>query len=131
MSPAIRSNFNILVTGFGCCKQEIFASQGALYDIQRFGINFVSNPEDANLLIVQGFYNKRGILRVLEIYERMSRPRRVIAAGSCVLNANLFDRESELLKLFRSKVKIDVYVPGCPLRPEAFIYAVLKLMDNL
>ncbi len=130
MSSVIKRNFNILVTGFGGCKQEIFAAQGALYDIQRFGVNFVSTPENADLLVVQGFYNKKGMIRVLEIYERMSRPRSVIAVGSCVLNGNLFNRENELLRLFRSKVRIDVYVPGCPLRPEAFIYAVLKLLDR-
>lgn len=131
MPSAVKSNFNILVTGSGCCKQEIFATQGALYDIQRFGVNFVSTVEEANLLVVQGFYNKKGLIRVLDIYERMGRPGGVIAVGSCVLDGNIFNKESELLKLFRSKVKIDMYVPGCPPRPEAFMYAVLKLLDKV
>jgi len=71
MSSINESNFNVLVTGFGCCKQEIFAVQGPLYDIQRFGINFVSVPEDADILVIQGFYGKEGIIKVLKIYERM------------------------------------------------------------
>lgn len=130
MSSIIKSNFNMLVTGFGCCKQEIFAVQGALYDIQRFCVNFVSTPEDADLLVVQGFYNEEGIIRVLNIYERMSHPKGIIAVGSCVLNRNLFSPGSKLLSRFRSSVKIHMYVPGCPPRPEAFIYAVLRILNE-
>lgn len=129
MSSIAGSNFNILVTGFGCCKQEIFAVQGALYDIQRFGINFVSTAEEADILVVQGFYNKKGIIRVLDIYEKMNQPRSVIAAGSCVLDRNLFNPESELLAEFRSRVEISMYIPGCPPRPEAFMYAILRLLN--
>ncbi len=130
MPSIIRSNFNILVTGFGCCKQEIFAVQGPLYDIQRFGVNFVRTPEDADLLVVQGFYNNEGIIRVLNIYERMSRPKGIIAVGSCVLNRNLFNPESKLLNRFRSSVKINMYIPGCPPRPEAFMYAILRIINK-
>ena len=130
MSSIIRSNFNILVTGFGCCKQEIFAVQGPLYDIQRFGVNFVSTPEYADLLIVQGFYNNEGIIRVLNIYEKMSHPKGIIAVGSCVLNRNLFNPGSKLLNRFRSSVKINMYVPGCPPRPEAFMYAILRIINK-
>ncbi|GAI71020.1 unnamed protein product, partial [marine sediment metagenome] len=96
MPSLARSNLNILVAGFGCCKQEIFATQGALYDIQRFGVNFVSTAEDADILVIQGFYNKKGITRVLNIYDRMSSPKWIIAVGSCVLNENLFKLESKL-----------------------------------
>jgi NADH-quinone oxidoreductase subunit B len=125
-----RSNLNIMVTGFGCCKQEIFAAQGALYDIQRFGINFVSTPEDADLLVVQGFYNKEGIIRVINIYEKMNHPKGIIAVGSCVLNRNLLDPKSELMDRFRDSVKIIMHVPGCPPRPEAFMYAVLRILNE-
>ncbi len=126
MPSIAKSNLNILVSGFGCCKQEIFATQGALYDIQRFGINFVRTAEDADILVVQGFYNKKGIIRVLNIYDRMSSPKWIVAVGSCVLNENLFKPESKLLRQFRNEVEISMYIPGCPPRPEAFIYAILK-----
>ncbi|HEY4695549.1 MAG TPA: hypothetical protein VIH13_01515 [Candidatus Hydromicrobium sp.] len=130
MSSLIKSNFNILVTGFGCCKQEIFATQSSLYDIQRFGVNFVSTPEDADILVVQGFYNKEGIIRVLNIYDRMSSPKGIIAVGSCVLNENLFNLESRLLSQFRDRVVINMHIPGCPPRPEAFIYAILRFLGR-
>ena len=130
MSNLIKSNFNILVTGYGCCKQEIFATQCSLYDIQRFGVNFVSVPEDADILVVQGFYNKEGIIRVLNIYERMKDPKGIIAVGSCVLNENLFNIESGLAAQLRERVIINMHIPGCPPRPEAFIYAILKFLGR-
>jgi NADH:ubiquinone oxidoreductase subunit B-like Fe-S oxidoreductase len=130
MPSVVKSNLNMFVTGYGCCKQEIFAVQGALYDIQRFCVNFVSTPEDADLLVVQGFYNEEGIIRILNIYERMSHPKGVIAVGTCVLNRNLFSKERELFERFRNSVKIYMYVPGCPPRPEAFIYAVLRILNE-
>jgi NADH:ubiquinone oxidoreductase subunit B-like Fe-S oxidoreductase len=130
MSSLIKSNFNILVTGFGCCKQEIFATQSSLYDIQRFGVNFVSVPEDADILVVQGFYNKEGIIRILNIYDRMKDPKGIITVGSCVLNENLFNIESELMSKFRDRVVINMHIPGCPPRPEAFIYAILRFLGR-
>jgi len=130
MPSIIKSNFNIIVTGFGCCKQEIFATQGALYDIQRLGVNFVNTAEDADILVVQGFYNKEGIIRVLNIYDRMNFPKGIIAVGSCVLNENLFNLESRLLRLLREEVGINMYIPGCPPRPEAFIHAILGILGR-
>ncbi|GAH90176.1 unnamed protein product, partial [marine sediment metagenome] len=131
MPSLARSNLNILVAGLGCCKQEIFATQGALYDIQRFGVNFVSTAEEADILVIQGFYNKKGITRVLNIYDRMSSPKWIIAVGSCVLNENLFKLESKLLSQLRNKVAINMYIPGCPPRPEAFIYAILRFQAEI
>lgn len=130
MPSLVKSNLNMIVVGFGCCKQEILATQGPLYDIQRFGVNFVNTAEDADILIIQGFFNEKGISRVLDIYGRMRPPRGIIAVGSCVLNENLFDLESKLLKKFRKRVGINMYVPGCPPRPEAFIYAVLEFLSR-
>jgi len=130
MPSLVKSNLNMIVVGFGCCKQEILATQGPLYDIQRFGVNFVNTAEDADILVIQGFFNEKGISRVLDIYGRMRPPRGIIAVGSCVLNENLFDLESKLLKKFRKRVGINMYVPGCPPRPEAFIYAVLEFLSR-
>ena len=130
MPSLVKSNLNMIVVGFGCCKQEILATQGPLYDIQRFGVNFVNTAEDADILVIQGFFNEKGISRVLDIYGRMRPPRGIIAVGSCVLNENLFDLESKLLKKFRKRVGINMYVPGCPPRPEAFIYCVLEFLSR-
>ena len=131
MKSASKNILNLLVVGFGCCRQEIYATSGPLYDIERFGVNFVNLPEDADVLVVQGFFNRIGIERVLDIYRRMSYPKWVVAVGRCVLSENLFSSNSKLLEEFKKKVDIDVYVPGCPPRPEAFLYSVLKLRDKI
>lgn len=129
--PSIeKKSLNIFVTGFGCCKQEILAARGPLYDIQRFGVNFVSFPEDADVLVIQGLHNKESLNRVLEVYSNMDVPRWVFGVGSCVLSENIFNRDSSLLKKFREKIKMDVFVPGCPPRPEAFIYSILKFIQD-
>lgn len=130
MPSLVKSNLNMLVVGFGCCKQEIFATQGPLYDIQRYGVNFINTAEDADILVIQGFFNEKGIRRVLDIYGSMHQPRGIIAVGSCILNENLFNLEGNLLRKFRRKIKINMYVPGCPPRPEAFIYAVLEFLNR-
>ena len=123
-----KNSLNIFVTGFGCCKQEIFAARGPLYDIQRFGVNFVSLPEDADILVVQGLYNQEGLDRVLDIYRNMNSPRWVFGVGSCIIDENIFGENSKSLKRFREKIKMDMVVPGCPPRPEAFIYSILKFI---
>jgi len=131
MKSASKNNLNLLVVGFGCCRQEIYAASGPLYDIERFGVNFVNLPEDADVLVIQGFFNRIGIERVLDIYRKMSYPKWVVAVGRCVLDENLFSSSSKLLEEFKEKVDIDVYVPGCPPRPEAFLYSILKLIDKI
>ena len=68
-SSLIKSSFNIYISGFGCCKQEIIASTGPVYDISRFGISVVSYPESADVLIVQGFLNRKYVKRLIEIYD--------------------------------------------------------------
>lgn len=136
MLSVIKNNLNLLIVGFGCCKQEIYATKGPLYDIQRFGISFVNLPEDADVLVVQGFFNEKGLERVLEIYERMTAPKWVIAVGRCVLSMSFPEdkpgfREGSLLEKLKCKAEVDVFVPGCPPRPEAFIYSILRLVDKI
>ncbi len=125
-----KNSLNIFVAGFGCCKQEIFATRGPLYDIQRFGVNFVRLPEDADILVVQGLYNQEGLDRVLDIYRNMDSPRWVFGVGSCVIDENIFRKNSKSLRKFREKIKMDMFIPGCPPRPEAFIYSILKFIQG-
>lgn len=128
----IKSSLNIYVAGFGCCKQEIIASAGPIYDISRFGISFVSYPENADVLIVQGFLNEKNLRRIINIYEQMVSPKWVIALGKCSIeNLNYQGPENNILNEFKKKLKVDVYVPGCPPRPEAVIYSILRLIEKI
>ena len=130
-SSLIKSSFNIYISGFGCCKQEIIASAGPVYDISRFGISIVSYPENADVLIVQGFLNRKYIRRLLEIYDSMKSPKWAIAYGKCAIENAFFESGDELVNTFKKKMDFDIYVPGCPPRPEAFIYAMLRLIEKV
>jgi len=130
MESAVKRNLNVLVAGFGCCKQEVYSTRSPLYDIERLGINFVSLPEDADLLVVQGFLNPQGAARVVDYYQRMRKPKWVAFLGTCVLDRNILCSGSQPLEELRKEIPADIFIPGCPPRPEAFIYAILKLLDK-
>ncbi|HHT78850.1 MAG TPA: NADH-quinone oxidoreductase subunit NuoB [Actinobacteria bacterium] len=130
-SSLIKSSFNIYISGFGCCKQEIIASTGPVYDISRFGISVVSYPESADVLIVQGFLNRKYVKRLIEIYDAMKDPKWVMAYGKCAIENAYFESDDTLINTFKKKMNFDIYVPGCPPRPEAFIYAMLRLAENV
>lgn len=129
-SSLIKSGFNIYISGFGCCKQEIIASAGPIYDISRFGISIVSYPENADVLIVQGFLNRKYIKRLIDIYDAMKEPKWTMAYGRCVIEDMLLESDIALVNAFKKKMNFDIYVPGCPPRPEAFIYAMLRLIEK-
>ncbi|MCE5329265.1 NADH-quinone oxidoreductase subunit NuoB [bacterium] len=127
----IKSSLNVYVAGYGCCKQEVLASAGPVYDISRFGVSFVSYPENADVLVFQGFYNGKGLRKIISIYNQMVQPKWVIALGKCALESlSHSGSENDLLHEFKKRLKIDVYVPGCPPRPEAFIYSILRLIEK-
>ena len=129
MRSLIKNNLNILVAGFGCCKQEIYAASGPLYDIARLGVNFVSIPEDADVLVIQGFYNSLGEERLLDYYNNMREPKWVIALGKCTVDCSLVCNGYKILENLGNKIKVDIYIPGCPPRPEAFMYGIIRLLD--
>ncbi|HEY5501505.1 MAG TPA: NADH-quinone oxidoreductase subunit NuoB [Candidatus Humimicrobiaceae bacterium] len=127
----IKSSLNIYIAGYGCCKQEIIASAGPAYDVSRFGVSFVSFPETADVLVFQGFYNGKGLKKVINIYNQMVSPKWVIALGKCAIESLSHEgSEDSILYEFKKRLKVDVYVPGCPPRPEAFIYSLLKLIEK-
>jgi len=113
-----KSNLNIIISGYGCCRSEILATRGPLYDIQRFGINFVNMAEDADILVISGFSSEKGIHNASDIYKRMRAPKWVFAWTS------------QLREEIERDIKVDMYIPGCPPRPEAFIYAILRFISE-
>jgi len=121
-----KSNLNIIVPGTGCCIGEIMATRGPVYDIQRFGINFVSIPEDADILVLSGFISEDSVNNFIYIYELMKRPKWVFAVGSCAISGGRFCSSPDLIRKLHRNIPVDMYIPGCPPRPEAFIYALLR-----
>ncbi len=124
-----KKKLNIFVTGIGCCKQEIIATVGPIYDISRFGVNFVSLPEDADILVIQGFISSLGEKRLITIFNSLKTPKWIIAVGKCVVDSSLLNKNYKFTDKFKNILKIDYYLPGCPPRPEAFIFCLLKLQE--
>jgi NADH-quinone oxidoreductase subunit B len=118
----------------GCCPDEWLASLSSRYDIERFGIKVVNSPELADVLIVQANLNSALLDEVLKIYDRMKKPKYVLAIGSCVASGGIctlpedgFQEPSQLHK----KVPVDFFLSGCPPRPEAIMHAFLKLKERI
>ena len=112
-----------------CCGIEFMATMGAHYDLARFGSERLSfSPRQADLLMVMGTIAKKMAPVVHQVYEQMAEPRWVIAVGACAASGGIFDTYSVLQGIDRI-VPVDVYVPGCPPRPEQIIDGFMKIQE--
>jgi NADH-quinone oxidoreductase subunit B len=110
-----------------CCGIEFMATMGAHYDLARFGSERLSfSPRQADLLMVMGTIAKKMGPVLRQVYEQMAEPRWVIAVGACASSGGIFDTYSVLQGIDRI-IPFDVYVPGCPPRPEQIIDGVMKI----
>jgi NADH-quinone oxidoreductase subunit B len=112
-----------------CCGIEFMATMGSHYDLARFGSERVGfSPRQCDLLMVMGTIAKKMGPVVKQVYLQMAEPRWVIAVGACASSGGVFDTYS-VLQGIDQVVPVDVYVPGCPPRPEAIIDGVLRIQD--
>jgi NADH-quinone oxidoreductase subunit B len=112
-----------------CCGIEFMATMGANYDLARFGSERVGfSPRQCDLLMVMGTIAKKMGPVVKQVYLQMAEPRWVMAVGACASSGGIFDTYS-VLQGIDQVVPVDVYVPGCPPRPEAIIDGVLRIQD--
>jgi NADH-quinone oxidoreductase subunit B len=116
-----------------CCGIEFMATMGAHYDFARFGSERLSfSPRQADLLMVMGTISKKMGPVLKQVYEQMAEPRWVLSMGACASSGGIFDTYSVLQGIDRI-IPVDVYVPGCPPRPEQVLDGVMqiqKLVQN-
>lgn len=112
-----------------CCGIEFMSTMASHYDLARFGSERMSfTPRQADLLMVMGTIAKKMGPVLRQVYEQMAEPRWVIAVGACASSGGIFDTYSVLQGIDRI-IPVDVYVPGCPPRPEQIIDGVMRIQD--
>lgn len=112
-----------------CCGIEFMGTVAAHYDLARFGSEYMGfSPRQRDLLMVMGTISKKMGYILRHVYEQMAEPRWVIAVGACASSGGVFDTYSVLQGIDRV-IPVDVYVPGCPPRPEQLIEGILKIQE--
>jgi len=115
----------------GCCSPEEMSVVSPRYDLERFGVLPMPSLRQCDLLWITGLVTERMAKRVKMIYEQMPDPKYVIAFGSCAISGGLFYDSYNVVKGVDKVVPVDVYVPGCPPRPEAMIQGIRLIQKKI
>lgn len=120
-----------LLFGLACCAIEMMGAQGSNYDLSRFGMELNrASPRQADLIIVAGRVSRKMAPVIRRLYDQMSEPKWVIAMGDCASCGGVFNNYA-IVQGVDEVIPVDVYVAGCPPRPEALIDGIMQLHDKV
>ncbi len=129
---ARRSSLWSVVCFPACCAFEFIATAASRFDISRFGMEIIrASPRQADLMITAGTLTWKMAPQVKRIYDQMAEPKWVIAMGSCAISGGIFRSSYSVVPGYNRIIPVDVYVPGCPPRPEALLYGIRMLHQKI
>jgi len=128
---AMKNSIHPLHFGLACCALEMAAASNTKYDAERLGMIYRSSPRQTDVLIINGWVSKKLRPDIRRLYEQMPGPKWVVAMGECAISGGPWYDSYNIIQGVDQIVPVDIYIPGCPARPDAMIDGFLLLQKKI
>jgi len=123
--------FHVSAGSCNNCDIEILDCLTPRFDVERFGIQLIGSVRHADALLITGAMNRKSVPRMKKIYEQAAKPCLVVACGTCACSQHMFKHSYNVCEPLDKILPVDVYIPGCPPKPEAIIDGIVKLVTKI